>query len=31
MVAGTGFMIVVAAGGLVRNLVLFPLSRRTAA
>jgi hypothetical protein len=31
MVAGTGFMIVVAAGWLVRNLVLFPLSRRTAA
>jgi hypothetical protein len=29
MVAGSGFMIVVAAGGLVRNLVLFPLSRRS--
>jgi hypothetical protein len=28
MVAGSGFMIVVAVGGLVRNLVLFPLSRR---
>ena len=28
MVAGSGFMIVVAAGGLVRNLLLFPLSRR---
>jgi hypothetical protein len=28
MVAGSGFMIVVAVGGLVRNLLLFPLSRR---
>lgn len=28
MVAGSGFMIVVAVGGLVRNLFLFPLSRR---
>jgi hypothetical protein len=28
MVAGSGFMIVVAAGGLFRNLVLFPPSRR---
>jgi hypothetical protein len=28
MVAGSGFMIVVAVGGLLRNLVLFPLSRR---
>jgi NADH:ubiquinone oxidoreductase subunit 2 (subunit N) len=31
MVAGSGFMIVVAAGGLVRNLLLFPLERRRAA
>jgi hypothetical protein len=31
MAAGSGFMIVVAVGGLVRNLVLFPLSRRGAA
>lgn len=31
MVGGSGFMIVVAVGGLVRNLVLFPLSRRSAA
>lgn len=31
MVAGSGFMIVVAVGGLVRNLLLFPLSRRHAA
>ena len=31
MVAGSGFMIVVAVGGLVRNLLLFPLSRRGAA
>jgi NADH:ubiquinone oxidoreductase subunit 2 (subunit N) len=30
MVAGSGFMIVVAVGGLLRNLVLFPLSRRSA-
>lgn len=30
MVAGSGFMIVVAVGGLLRNLVLFPLSRRRA-
>jgi hypothetical protein len=29
MGGGTAFMIVVAAGGLVRNLVLFPLSRRS--
>jgi len=28
MVAGSGFMIVLAVAGLVRNLVLFPLSRR---
>jgi len=28
MAGGSGFMIVVAAGGLLRNLVLFPLSRR---
>ena len=28
MAGGTGFMIVVATGGLVRNLLLFPLSRR---
>jgi hypothetical protein len=28
MVAGSGFMIVVAVGGLVRNLLVFPLSRR---
>jgi hypothetical protein len=28
MGGGTAFMIVVAAGGLLRNLVLFPLSRR---
>jgi hypothetical protein len=31
MVAGSGFMIVVAVGGLVRNLLLFPLSRRSLA
>jgi len=31
MVAGSGFMIVVSVGGLVRNLLLFPLSRRSAA
>lgn len=31
MVAGSGFMIVVAVGGLIRNLLLFPLSRRSAA
>lgn len=31
MVGGSGFMIVVAVGGLVRNLVLFPLSRRSSA
>jgi hypothetical protein len=31
MVAGSGFMIVVATGGLVRNLLLFPLSRRSPA
>jgi hypothetical protein len=30
MAAGSGFMIVVAVGGLVRNLLLFPLSRRRA-
>ena len=29
MAGGTVFMIVVAAGGLVRNLVLFPVSRRS--
>ena len=28
MAGGSGFMIVVAAGGLVRNLLLFPLSSR---
>jgi hypothetical protein len=28
MAGGTAFMIVVAVGGLLRNLVLFPLSRR---
>jgi cytochrome b561 len=28
MAGGSGFMIVVAAGGLLRNLVLFPFSRR---
>ena len=28
MAGGSGFMIVVAVGGLFRNLVLFPLSRR---
>ena len=28
MVAGSGFMIVVALGGLARNLLVFPLSRR---
>jgi hypothetical protein len=28
MVAGSGFMIVVAVGGLLRNVVLFPPSRR---
>ena len=31
MVGGSGFMIVVAVGGLIRNLLLFPLSRRSAA
>ena len=31
MVAGSGFMIVVAVGGLVRNLVVFPYSRRSPA
>lgn len=31
MVGGSGFMIVVAVGGLVRNLLLFPLSRRSSA
>jgi NADH:ubiquinone oxidoreductase subunit 2 (subunit N) len=31
MAAGSGFMIVVAVGGLVRNLLLFPLSRRAPA
>jgi hypothetical protein len=30
MAGGAGFMIVVAAGGLIRNLLLFPPSRRTA-
>lgn len=30
MVGGSGFMIVLALGGLVRNLFLFPLSRRGA-
>lgn len=30
MAAGTVFMIVVAAGGLLRNLLVFPLSRRAA-
>jgi hypothetical protein len=29
MGGGTAFMIVVAAGGLLRNLILFPISRRT--
>ncbi|MEJ2173356.1 MAG: hypothetical protein P8Y76_00160 [bacterium] len=29
MAAGTSFLIVVAAGGLVRNLLLFPISKRT--
>ena len=28
MVGGSGFMIVVAVGGLLRNLLIFPLSRR---
>jgi len=28
MAAGTSFLIVVAAGGLIRNLVVFPLSKR---
>lgn len=28
MAAGTAFLIVIAAGGMVRNLVLFPLSKR---
>lgn len=28
MAAGTAFLIVVAAGGLVRNLLVFPISRR---
>lgn len=31
MAAGTSFLIVVAAGGLVRNLLLFPISKRTPA
>lgn len=31
MAGGTAFMIVVSVGGLLRNLVLFPLSRRKAA
>jgi hypothetical protein len=31
MVGGSGFMIVVAVGGLIRNLLLFPLSRRSSA
>ena len=31
MAGGTAFMIVVAAGGLLRNLVVFALSRRSAA
>jgi hypothetical protein len=31
MVGGSGFMIVVAVGGLIRNLFLFPLSRRSPA
>ena len=31
MAGGSGFMIVVAVGGLLRNLLLFPLSKRTAA
>ena len=31
MVAGSGFMIVVAVGGLLRNVVLFPPSRRRVA
>jgi hypothetical protein len=31
MAGGTAFMIVVASGGLLRNLVFFPLSRRAAA
>ena len=30
MAGGSAFMIIVAAGGLIRNLVLFPLSRRRA-
>jgi hypothetical protein len=28
MVGGSGFMIVVAVGGLLRNLLIFPLSSR---
>jgi hypothetical protein len=28
MAGGSGFMIIVASGGLLRNLVLFPFSRR---
>ena len=31
MAGGTAFMIVVASGGLLRNLVFFPLSKRVAA
>lgn len=31
MAGGTAFMIVVASGGLLRNLVFFPLSKRAAA
>jgi hypothetical protein len=31
MAAGTSFLIVVAAGGLARNLLLFPISKRTPA
>jgi hypothetical protein len=31
MAGGTAFMILVASGGLLRNLVLFPLSKRAPA
>jgi hypothetical protein len=31
MAGGTAFMIVAATGGLLRNLVLFPLSKRATA
>lgn len=30
MAGGTAFLVIVAAGGMIRNLVIFPLSRRSA-